>query len=77
MRRQGVGKALLSSVVAHTLTPNEWVDETTSIPLVLSVENDNIGAIQLYRHFGFEYVEKNKFFSLMLLLPTSPKILEC
>ena len=77
MRRQGVGKALLSSVVAHTLTLNEWVDETTSIPLVLSVENDNIGAIQLYRHFGFEFVEKNKFFGLMLLLPTSPKSLEC
>lgn len=67
MRRKGVGKALLSSVLAHTISTKDRLNET--IPLVLSVENDNLGAIQLYEQFGFEYFEKNKFFSLMMLWP--------
>ncbi len=76
MQRQGVGKALLSSVIAHAISLNERMDE--AISLVLSVENDNLGAIHLYEQLGFEYVEKNKFFGLMLLLlPTKPKILQC
>ena len=76
MQRQGVGKALLSSVIAYANSLNEQIDETIS--LVLSVENDNLGAIQLYEQLGFEYIEKNKFFGLMLLLlPTTRKILQC
>ena len=67
MRRQGVGKALLSSVLAHTISTKDRMNET--IPIVLSVENDNFGAIQLYVQFGFEYFEKNKFYSLMMLWP--------
>lgn len=67
MRRRGVGKALLSSAVAHALSNWNGIDVT--LPLVLSVENENHGAIQMYEQFGFEFIEKNSFFRLMILWP--------
>ena len=44
---------------------NEKDDEVQTIPLVLSVDSDNIAALRLYEKFGFEYLEKNDVFCMM------------
>ena len=41
-------------------------DETAMIPIVLSVDTDNIPAIRLYEKFGFEYLEQNDVFCMMV-----------
>ncbi len=64
MRRRGIGMALLSSIKDYVSTLGEDKD----IPLVLSVDSDNVGAIQLYEKFGFEYLERNSDWGTMILL---------
>ena len=44
---------------------NEKDDEVQTIPIVLSVDTDNIAALRLYEKFGFEYLEKNDVFCMM------------
>ncbi|KAK1733217.1 hypothetical protein QTG54_016074 [Skeletonema marinoi] len=39
------------------------------IPIVLSVDTDNIPAVRLYEKFGFEYLERNEVFCMMVLRP--------
>ena len=68
MRRRGVGIALLLAVKEYAETwEEEEMDE--SIPMALSVDNDNVGAIRLYERFGFEYLEKNDVFRVMIMWP--------
>jgi ribosomal protein S18 acetylase RimI-like enzyme len=64
MKRRGIGMALLSSIKDYVST----LGEHESIPLVLSVDNDNLGAIGLYEKFGFEYLEKNSDWGTMILI---------
>lgn len=40
-------------------------DKLQTIPIVLSVDTDNIAAIRLYEKFGFEYLEQNDVFCMM------------
>ena len=71
MRRKGVGMALLSSVLQYTKSWNKKImdddDEKIPIPIVLSVDSDNIGAIKLYEQFGFDFLERNDVFCMMVL----------
>mmetsp|Transcript_2755 Transcript_2755/g.5900 ORF Transcript_2755/g.5900 Transcript_2755/m.5900 type:complete len:414 (+) Transcript_2755:65-1306(+) len=39
------------------------------IPIVLSVNTGNIPAVRLYEKFGFEYLERNEVFCMMVLRP--------
>lgn len=64
MQRRGIGMALLSSIKDYVNTLGEDKD----IPLVLSVDSDNFGAIQLYEKFGFVYLERNSDWGTMILL---------
>lgn len=66
MRRKGIGLALLSSVQEYARSWSKEMGED-SIPLVLSVDSDNKAAIRLYERFGFEYIEKNDIFCMMIL----------
>ena len=81
MRRRGVAAALMSSVISWnemrddkshddddddgTTTMTTTVMTTT--PLVLSVDNDNAGAIRLYERFGFGYLQRNDDYCVMIL----------
>jgi ribosomal protein S18 acetylase RimI-like enzyme len=83
MRRRGVGTALLTSVISWNNDKNDDSNEemrsgggsmndgaeTTTIapPLVLSVDNDNEGAIRLYERLGFDCLERNEHFCVMIL----------
>ena len=40
-------------------------DEVQTLPIVLSVDTDNIAALRLYEKFGFEYLEQNDIFCMM------------
>lgn len=42
-------------------------NEEERIPIVLSVDTDNIPAVRLYEKFGFEYLERNDVFCIMVL----------
>ena len=42
-------------------------DKTAMIPIVLSVDTDNIPTVRLYEKFGFEYLERNDVFCMMVL----------
>eukprot|EP00984_Skeletonema_dohrnii_P035623 scaffold35620_cov155-Skeletonema_dohrnii-CCMP3373.AAC.3 len=64
MQRRGIGMALLSSIKDYVDT----LGEDRNIPLVLSVDSDNLGAIQLYEKFGFEYLERNSDWGTMILI---------
>jgi len=65
MRRRGVGTALLSSVMEYA---NSWSDRMEEkIPIVLSVDHDNTGARAMYERAGFEYLEQNSVFCMMVL----------
>jgi ribosomal protein S18 acetylase RimI-like enzyme len=44
---------------------NEKDDIVQTIPIVLSVDTDNIAALRLYEKFGFEYLEQNEVFCMM------------
>jgi ribosomal protein S18 acetylase RimI-like enzyme len=61
MQRRGVAMALLSSVISW----NARMHGAT--PMVLSVDNDNVGAIRLYEKFGFDYLEQNSHYCVMIL----------
>ena len=64
MQRRGIGMALLSSIKDYVDT----LGEDRNIPLVLSVDSDNLGAIQLYEKSGFEYLERNSDWGTMILI---------
>jgi ribosomal protein S18 acetylase RimI-like enzyme len=64
MQRRGIGMALLSAVREYTQSLSEG-DGGDVPPMILSVDNDNSGAIQMYEKFGFEYLEKNDVFCMM------------
>ena len=65
MRRKGVGTALLSAAREHATEWSEKMNE--EVPLALSMDNENDGAIQLYEKFGFDYLETNDVFRVMVL----------
>ena len=65
MQRRGVAMALLSFVKEYAESWNEQLGE--EVPLVLSVDSDNTGAIRLYEKFGFEYLDQNDVFCTMIL----------
>jgi len=61
MRRRGIGSALLNAVITYTKTqdgPNL---------ILLNVELDNLGAIQLYERSGFRFLGKTADFGTMYL----------
>ena len=65
MLKLGVGTALISSVIAW----NQQMHEDATMPLVLSVDNDNTAAIRLYKKVGFMDLENNTDFCTMILQP--------
>ncbi|KAL3783785.1 hypothetical protein HJC23_000374 [Cyclotella cryptica] len=67
-RRMGIGRALLSSVTdyAKTFSHDKHIQMRTALPIVLSVDNDNNGAVTTYEKFGFEYIGKNNIFGTMV-----------
>jgi len=69
MQRKGVATELLSSVAKEYA--NSWSERmgAEKIPLVLSVDNDNVGAVTLYERAGFEYLEQNNVFCMMVRWP--------
>ena len=64
LRRRGIGVKLLSAVVEYANKLNEKYQG--NLPIVLSVDNDNTAAIKMYENFGFEYMEKNDVFRMMI-----------
>ena len=64
LQRRGIGTALLAAVVEHAKELSS--DQCDNIPIVLSVDTDNTGAVHMYENFGFEYMEKNDMFSIMI-----------
>lgn len=63
-RRLGVGGALLRAVSGYT---RDWeVEMDERIPMVLSVDSDNGAARSLYEQFGFDYLEENDIFCVMV-----------
>jgi len=64
MQRKGIAMALLQAVKVYTKSLCEELNE--DIPIVLSVDNDNLPAIKLYEKFGFEYLETNDEFRVMI-----------
>ena len=70
MQRLGVGKALMLSVIAW----NQQMHEDATMPLVLSVDNDNTAAIRLYKKVGFMDLEIYTDFCTMILQPMPTKI---
>jgi ribosomal protein S18 acetylase RimI-like enzyme len=72
MQRRGVGKALMLSVIAWN---QQMHDEDTTMPLVLSVDNDNTAAIRLYKKIGFTNIDMENNaddFCTMMLQPKPP-----
>lgn len=62
MRRKGVGSALLNAVVEYAIA------ESGPQMVLLSVENDNSGAIEMYKRGGFQYLDMNEEFGTMYML---------
>ena len=60
--RRGIGMSLLSSIKDYA----NALDKENNIPLVLSVDNDNLNAIKLYEKFGFQFLERNSDFGTMI-----------
>jgi len=65
MQRRGIAMSLLQAIKVYTKSLSEELNE--DIPIVLSVDNDNLPAIKLYEKFGFEYLETNDEFRVMIL----------
>ena len=66
MQRKGIAMSLLQAVQVYTKSLSEELNED-NIPIVLSVDNDNLPAIKLYEKFGFKYLETNDEFRVMIL----------
>ena len=64
LQRKGIGTGLLAAVVEYSRELSSG--QRDNIPIVLSVDTDNAGAVNLYENFGFEYMEKNDMFSIMI-----------
>jgi ribosomal protein S18 acetylase RimI-like enzyme len=62
MQRRGIGMSLLSSIKDYA----NALGKENNIPLVLSVDNNNLNAIQLYEKFGFQFLERNSDFGTMI-----------
>jgi len=62
MRRKGVGSALLNAVVEYAKA------ESGPQMVLLTVENDNYGAIEMYKRGGFQYLDMNGEFGTMYRL---------
>lgn len=62
MRRKGIGSALLNAVVEYA--------EAESGPqmVLLTVENYNSAAIEVYKRGGFQYLDINEEFGTMYRL---------
>ena len=65
MQRKGIAMSLLQAVKVYTKSLIDELNE--DIPIILSVENDNLPAIKLYEKFGFQYLETNDEFRVMIL----------
>ena len=59
MRRKGVGSALLNAVIAYTQT------QDGPELILLNVELDNLGAIQLYERGGFHFLGRTADYGTM------------
>ena len=67
MRRKGVASELLGAIRKYA---SDWSDHVgEKIPLVLTVDNGNDGAIRLYEKAGFQYMGKNDDSGTMILWP--------
>ena len=64
LRRRGIGQGLLSFAVEYAKTLSS--KNENNIPLVLTVDNDNTGAVSMYEKFGFEYIERKGNFCMMV-----------
>ena len=67
MRRKGVASDLLDAIGKYATDWSDHIGE--KVPLVLTVDNDNGGAIRLYEKAGFEYIGKNDDSGTMILWP--------
>ena len=73
MKRKGIAMALLSAVQDYTkslLWSSEEEDELNDgiiLPMVLSVDTDNLPAIKLCEKFGLGYLDRNDVFCMMTL----------
>ena len=66
MQRRGIAMSLLCAVTEYTKSWCEEINEN-DIPMVLSVDNDNLPAINLYEKYGFTYLEQNDVFRMMIM----------
>ncbi len=72
MRRKGVGTLLLNAVSEYARSMATGDDNRNGdndiVPLViLSVDNDNEGAIQFYQRHGYKFFDRNENFGSMYL----------
>ena len=67
MRRKGVASELLDAIGKYATDWSDHIGE--KVPLVLTVDNDNGGAIRLYEKVGFQYMGKNDDSGTMILWP--------
>jgi ribosomal protein S18 acetylase RimI-like enzyme len=66
IQRRGIAMSLLCAVTEYTKSWCEEINEN-DIPMVLSVDNDNLPAINLYEKYGFTYLEQNDVFRMMIM----------
>ena len=69
MKRKGIAMALLSAMQDYTRSLLWREDELYEgiLPMVLSVDTDNLPAIKLYQKFGFGYLDCNDVFCMMTM----------
>lgn len=70
MRRKGIGTSLMKAV-------EEYASSNNINTIILSVDHDNHGAIQMYQRHGFEHVEENEGYeygSMMKILSTTSNV---
>lgn len=70
MRRKGIGTSLMKAV-------EEYASSNNINTIILSVDHDNHGAIQMYQRHGFEHVEENEGYeygSMMKILSTTNNV---
>jgi ribosomal protein S18 acetylase RimI-like enzyme len=67
LRQRQQNRRNKAAAIQHNPSSKSSDEDTTMIPIVLSVDTDNIPAVRLYEKFGFEYLEQNDVFCMMVL----------
>ena len=74
MQRKGIAMALLTAVKEYAISWRVALHMNEDIPIILSVDNVNLPATALYEKFGFEYLEHNDVFRMMILWPRKERM---